>query len=107
LVTDGIDQLEAEEARLRPLHTAMAQSVGVKYKDRMPAEVIEKLRNEVATRWYPNRMEFERALLGAGVPAGFVQQLKESAATSVDSGPAEKYVRENLFRYDYSLPRIR
>ena len=106
LVTDGIDQLVAEEARLRPLHTAMAQAVGAKYTDRIPAQVIDKLK-EVADNWYPNQIAFEKALFTAGVPAGFVGQLKEGAKNQVDEALAGDYVKKNIFRYDYSLPKIR
>ena len=111
LETDAIDKLVAEEAkeeaRLRTLHTAMAQAVGVKYTDRLPAQVVDKLRKEVAGNWYPNQIAFEKALATAGVPAGFVGQLKEGAHNQVDEAQAGEYVKKNIFRYDYSLPKIR
>lgn len=106
LTLEGVEKIEADEGELRPLHTAMAQSVRVEPKDRLPSEVIGKLKSQVAGNAYANRRAFEKALFQAGVSGGFVASFKDQAMTTVDSGPAEAYIRKNIIRYDYSSPKI-
>jgi hypothetical protein len=106
LTKEGVEKIEAEEGRLKPLHTVMAQSVGVKPTDRLPAEVLRNLKSQVAGNEYPNHREFERALLRAHVPGGFVAAFREQTKTSVDPAAADAYIRKYIVRYDYSRPII-
>ncbi|MBW8887400.1 MAG: hypothetical protein JF616_06525 [Fibrobacteres bacterium] len=104
LSQSAVDEVEAEEVRLKPLHTAMAQSIPVPPTDRIPPEVFRNLKDNVVGNTYAGYGEFLHALGRAKVPPGFVETFKGQASKSADPALADAYVKKNIFRYDFSRP---